>query len=67
MKNRIVLAFKLSYVVFLMLINAKMPTIYCNIMSMIYSMLSLAEHEKSFMTLRPELSKLRLIMPHTFT
>ena len=46
------LAFKLSYVVFIMLINVKMPTIVgiLTFKSMINFMLSWVEHKKSFIT-----------------
>ena len=49
------LASELSDVVFIMLINVKMPTIVgiSTFMSTINFMLSLVEHEKSFITSRP--------------
>ena len=49
------LASKCSDVVFIMLINVKMPTIVgiLTFMSMINFMLNFVEHEKSFITLGP--------------
>ena len=49
------LAFSLSDVVFVMLINVKMPTIVgiLTFMNMTNFVLSWVEHEKSFMTLGP--------------
>ena len=56
------LAFKLSDVIFIMLINFKMPTIVgiLTYMSMINFMLSWVEHEKSFITSWPSLAHLLL-------
>ena len=56
LKNKTFLAFKLSDVVYIMLINVKMPTIVgiLTFMSMINFMLSWVEHEKSFIALGPE-------------
>ena len=50
------LAFKLSYVVFIMLINVKMPTLVgiLTFMSMINFMLGSVEHEKRFITSGPD-------------
>ena len=49
------LALNLSDVVFIMLINVKMPTIFgiLTFLSRIRFVLSLVEHEKSFITLGP--------------
>ena len=49
------LALSLSAVVFIMLINVKMPTIFgiLTFMSRIDFVLSRVEHEKSFITSRP--------------
>ena len=49
------IALSLSEVVFIMLINVKMPTVVCilTFMSMIHFMLSWVEHEKSFSTSGP--------------
>ena len=51
------LAFNLTHVAFIMLINVKMPTIVgiLTFMSMINFMLSWVEHEKSFITSGPGL------------
>ena len=50
------LAFKLSDIVFIMLINVKMPTIVgiLTFISIINFMLSWVEHEKSFITSGPD-------------
>ena len=50
------LALSLSDIVFIMLINVKMPTIVgiLTFMSRINSVLSRDEHEKSFITLGPD-------------
>ena len=55
-KIKIVLAYKLSDVVFIMLINFKMPTVVgiLTFMSMINFFFSWVEHEKSFMTSEPD-------------
>ena len=52
----LVLAFKLSDVVFIMLINVRMPTIVgiITFMNLIIFMLSCVEHEKSFIALGPD-------------
>ena len=57
------LARKLSDVVFILLINVKMLTIVGILifMSRINFMLSRVEHEKSFITLRPDLLVLFLV------
>ena len=49
-------AFKLSDIVFIMLINVKMPTIVgiLTFMTMINFMISLVGHEKRFITSGPE-------------
>ena len=56
LKNKLFFAFKLSDVVFIMLINVKMPTIVgiLTFMSKINFMLSSFVHEKSFITTEPE-------------
>ena len=56
LKN-IFLAFKLSYVAFIMLINVEMPTIVSisTFMSMMISMLSSFEHKKKFYNLGPDI------------
>ena len=58
------LAFKLSDVVFILLINFKMPTIVgiLTFMSRINFKLSWVEHEKSFITLGPDF----LSHPHAY-
>ena len=50
------LAFKLSAVAFIMLMNVEMPTIVgiSTFMSMINSMLSSVEHKKKFYNLGPD-------------
>ena len=55
--NRMLLAFSLSDVAFIMLINVKMPTIVgiLTFMSMINFVLSRVEHRKCFITSEPEL------------
>ena len=52
LKREIIPAFKFSDLVFIMLINVKMPTIVgiLTFMSMIHFLLSCVEHEKSFIT-----------------
>ena len=54
-KNKTFLAFKHSDVVFIMLVNVKMPTVVgiLTFMSMIKVMLSCVEHEKSPLTSGP--------------
>ena len=58
LKNKDFLAFKLSDVVFIMLIIVKMPTIVGILifMSMISFMLSWVEYEKSFIASGPDLA-----------
>ena len=52
------LALSPSDVVFIMLINVKMPTIVgiLTLMSRVNFVLSYVKHEKSYMTLRPDLN-----------
>ena len=62
------LAFSLSDVVFIRLINVKMPTIVgiLTFMSSINSILSWVEHEKSFITSGPDARILNSIIGHVF-
>ena len=62
------LALNLSDVVFIMLVNVKMPTIVgiLTFMSRINFVLSWVKHEKSFITSRPDVTKLHSLVQFTF-